>query len=195
MLVFQTAVYGWKFGLLSGRVHLGDKSMLLRKTGVKKTDIICAQWKSKTHLPAHFVLRDVRRKTIVLCIRGTLSPKDILTDLCCTAEDFGSHEEILRETADDSSYRIKYNYRGRAHQGMLESARGVAEATRKLIASELASKPDYDLVIVGHSLGKSCGTKAHQMLYVYIFLHIQHLLYCRRWCCCDFSDVMARDLP
>ena len=120
--------------------------MLLRKTGLKRHDIIHANWKSKTHLPAHFLVRDVTRKTIVLCIRGTLSPKDVLTDLCCTAEDFTSHEEEMRKT---TKYKTS-----RAHHGMLESARGVAEMTRKLIATELAAQTDYDLIIVGHSLGK-----------------------------------------
>ena len=36
---------------------------------------------------------------------------------------------------------------------MVEAAKGVAKATRKIIASELAADPTYDLVIVGHSLG------------------------------------------
>ena len=154
---YAHAVYGWKFGLLSGRLHLGDKAMLLRKTGVKRHHIIATNFKSKTHLPAYALVRDVKRKKIVLCIRGTLSPKDLLTDLCCTAEDFLTHEEEEREAMNESgadlfrSFRTKY--KARAHHGMLESARGVSRRTRKLIASELASKLDYDLVIVGHSLG------------------------------------------
>jgi hypothetical protein len=36
---------------------------------------------------------------------------------------------------------------------MLESAKGVANATRTIIASQLAENPTYKLVIVGHSLG------------------------------------------
>ncbi len=129
--------------------------MLLRKTGVKRSDIIHFFRRSQTHLPAHFIVRDVNRKTIVLCIRGTLSAKDLLTDLCCTAEDFVGQEEEMKETEDISKIKYTGVGRGRAHHGMLESARGVAGMTRKLIATELASKPDYNLVIVGHSLGKS----------------------------------------
>lgn len=121
--------------------------MLLRKTGLSRHDVIHASWKSKTHLPAHFLMRDVKRKTIVLCIRGTLSPKDVLTDLCCTAEDFS--DEI-----GEIDYFRSTKTQARAHHGMLESARGVAEITRKLISSELASRPEYDLIIVGHSLGE-----------------------------------------
>mmetsp|Transcript_12159 Transcript_12159/g.22780 ORF Transcript_12159/g.22780 Transcript_12159/m.22780 type:complete len:357 (-) Transcript_12159:83-1153(-) len=152
--------YGWKFGLLSGRLHFGDKAMLQRKTGVQKSQIICAQWKSKTHLPAHFLVRDLQRKTIVLCIRGTLSAKDILTDLCCTADEFLTHgqdgieEESLEPTPRDMiSYMIGSKRKAKAHHGMLQAARNVAKMTRKVISTELASNPEYNLVIVGHSLG------------------------------------------
>jgi hypothetical protein len=143
---FAHAAYGWKFGLLlSGKFHLGDRRMLLRKTGVKRHDIIVTNWRSKTHLPAYFLVRDVERKKIVLSIRGTCSPRDVLTDLCCSAEDF-----IVGE-GNGSTFRTKY--KARAHHGMLESARGVASKCRKLIATELAIHSGYELVLVGHSLG------------------------------------------
>lgn len=143
---FAHAAYGWKFGLLlSGKFHLGDSRMLMRKTGVKRHDIIVTNWRSKTHLPAYFLVRDVERKTIVLSIRGTCSPRDILTDLCCSAEDFFIGE--------DPKSTLRTRYKARAHHGMLESARGVASQCRKLIATELAMHPGYELVLVGHSLG------------------------------------------
>lgn len=150
--------YGWKFGLLSGRLHLGDKAMLQRKTGVQKSHIICAQWKSKTHLPAHFLVRDLQRKTIVLCIRGTLSPKDILTDLCCTADEFLTHEEDILEESESIPRDVIRNiirpkHKAKAHHGMLQAAKNVAKVTRKVISTELASNPEFNLVIVGHSLG------------------------------------------
>jgi Lipase (class 3). len=150
--------YGWKFGLLSGRLHLGDKAMLQRKTGVQKSHIICAQWKSKTHLPAHFLVRDLQRKTIVLCIRGTLSPKDILTDLCCTADEFLTHEEDILEESESIPRDVIRNiirpkHKAKAHHGMLQAAKNVAKVTRKVISTELASNPEFNLIIVGHSLG------------------------------------------
>ena len=90
-----------------------------------------------------------------------MTPKDILTDLCCTAEDFLTHDdaESVPQSTDNESigdnFRMTFRqkYKARAHQGMLEAARGVARRTRKVIASELAANPSYDLIIVGHSLG------------------------------------------
>ena len=52
--------------------------------------MVYAEWRSATHRPAFFIVRDVNRKNIVLSIRGTLNAKDILTDLCATAEGFGA---------------------------------------------------------------------------------------------------------
>ena len=48
---FAHAAYGWKMGLLSGKVHIGDLATLLQKTGIQKHHVIDTNWKSKTHLP------------------------------------------------------------------------------------------------------------------------------------------------
>jgi len=85
--------------------------------------------------------------------------KDVLTDLCCTAEDFLTHDDAETPKSNNdnvyfpSSSRESLKYKARAHLGMLAAARGVAKNARKIIASELASNPHYDLIIVGHSLG------------------------------------------
>jgi hypothetical protein len=46
-----------------------------------------------------FIVRDVNRTNIVLSIRGTLNAKDILTDLCATAEGFDA-EAPCKESKD-----------------------------------------------------------------------------------------------
>lgn len=51
-----------------------------------------------------------------------------------------------------TNVRSKYNYR--AHQGMVNAARGVSKMTYDLIKSELDKDPEYKLVLVGHSLGE-----------------------------------------
>ena len=54
--VFANAAYGWKFGLLSGRLHWGDLATVTRKTGVERENIIASSWKAGTHLPVSFRL-------------------------------------------------------------------------------------------------------------------------------------------
>jgi hypothetical protein len=102
-------------------------------------------------LKAYFIVRDVERKKIVLSIRGTLSARDVLTDLCCTAEEFLPHSGDVISTS--TTPNIETKFKARAHHGMLEAARGVSGATKEIITSELVEYPEYDLVIVGHSLG------------------------------------------
>lgn len=81
---------------------------------------------------------------------GTLSHRDVLTDLCCTAEEFSAK--------NDTPSGEKKEIQAKAHQGMLEAARKVSEQALSTIATQLAAHPDFKLVIVGHSLG--AGTAA-----------------------------------
>ena len=141
--VFANAAYGWKGGLaLSGRLHLGDLKTVLARTGVKEDQVIEANWRSRTHRPAYFIVREDSRKHIVLCIRGTLSTRDVLTDLCCTSESFNP---ITRK-----EHKVPI---ASAHNGMYEAAMSVSRHTRSTIESLMLQYPEYSLVIVGHSLG------------------------------------------
>jgi hypothetical protein len=82
----------------------------------------------------------------------------VLTDLCCTAEEYGG-------PTDDDPPSWTQRIRGGngkassagprfcAHHGMLEAAMTVALKVEDLIEEELAANPEYSLVLVGHSLG------------------------------------------
>jgi hypothetical protein len=136
--VYATAAYGWTMEVaFRGRLHMGNLRALLQKTGIQADDVVAAFWESKTHRPAYFIVRDKTHKKLVLAIRGTLSARDVLTDLCATAETF--------ETGCKRKHR--------AHHGMLEAARGVAKETEDVVNAELKANPDYSLVLVGHSMG------------------------------------------
>ena len=141
--------YGWKFHLAqSGKLQLGgDLKYLIKRTNIQPENILQTNWRAETHQPAFFVVLDTVKKNVVLCIRGTLLPRDILTDLCCHATDFYSNggKYLKRLNA--------WRDRGRAHYRMLESARRVAKMTEKIIREALILNPDYNLAIVGHSLG------------------------------------------
>lgn len=135
---YASAAYGWKMEVaFRGRLHMGNMQAMLKKTGVNADDVIDSEWESKTHRPAYFIVRDRKHKKIVLAIRGTLSARDVLTDLCAAAETF--------ETGCKGKHR--------AHHGMLEAAKRVADATGETVSAALDANPDYSLVLVGHSLG------------------------------------------
>lgn len=125
-------------------------------------------------IKAYFIVRDFKRKAIVLGIRGTLSPRDVLTDLCASSENFivedaledvdsigdiGYAGEVyasstLMTPAANNGRAVKPPLLvGRAHKGMLDAAKSVARMTATTITEELQSNPEFSLIIVGHSLG------------------------------------------
>jgi len=155
---FAVSAYGWKGRLaLGGRFHRGNVRALEARTGVSRRDIVDANWKGRTHRPAYFIVRDTERKSIVLSVRGTWSPRDLLTDLCAVAQEY----EVFRNaTQPDKGQRTRGSrkrtvdaIRPQAHQGMVQSAREIAHTTNATIFMEMQKHPDYSLVIVGHSLG------------------------------------------
>ena len=52
------AAYGWK-GVLAfcGRLHFGDNRALVKRTGIRKQDIILANWHSKVNRPVSYRLK------------------------------------------------------------------------------------------------------------------------------------------
>jgi len=156
-VVYAAAAYGWKMDLaFQRRFHLGDEHALLRKTGIQKEDIIKLNLKSKAHLPAYFLVRDHQRKTLVLCIRGTWSAHDVLTDLCCTAEEYQGPVGSTLSSSSSWSAAKDGERRFCAHKGMLEAAMAVAIEMEDIIEAELKANPDFSLVLVGHSMGGGC---------------------------------------
>ena len=151
---FAVSAYGWKGRLaLGGRFHRGNVRALEARTGVSRRDIIDANWKGRTHRPAYFIVRDVERKTIVLSVRGTWSPRDVLTDLCAVAQKYEIYQGNVLETKKGSKTKKGGRKQNFAHQGMVQSAREIAQMTNATIQAEMAQHSDYRLVIVGHSLG------------------------------------------
>jgi hypothetical protein len=155
---FASAAYGWKGFAFCGRLHPfgGNYRVLARSTGIDRQDIVTANWHSKANRPAYYIARDTKRKTIVLSIRGSLSPRDILTDLICSCENFFVEDDVeiggIFDVASNATTPPPLIL-GRAHKGMVDAARSIAGMTGKIISDELDANPDYALIIVGHSLG------------------------------------------
>ena len=151
---YAHAAYGWTLDLaLRWKVHFGGNNQaLVRMTGIHRDDIVKAEWNAKApHRPAYFIVRDHARRTIVLCIRGTWSVNDMLTNLYCTS----SSKDVFRQ----------WFYREiSCHSGMLEAAKAVYSDAESTIRHELLRNPAYALVLTGHSLGGGCAALLGKLL-------------------------------
>ena len=137
--------FGRAFGLSKPSVHSeprrpppsDDLDAIARQTGVDVDhDLIRCELRSAAFRPAYLLGANRRRRSLVLAVRGTWHPIDLLTDLDC-------RPVALAALGHD----------GHAHRGMLESARRLDALLREPVREALAARPGYSLVLTGHSLG------------------------------------------
>jgi Lipase (class 3) len=173
--VYANAAYGSMMDVaFGGGFHLRDNLQnLLLRTRTPKGDVVAVQRDARRH-PAYFLLRDRVRRRIVLCLRGTWTAHDVLNDLCCEADD-------LRVSDDKSPSSYYYLRRGssrqaRVHHGMLLAAKAIQEELEPVLEAELEERPDYSLVLAGHSMGGGVAALLGMMwehkfpgLFVYAF--------------------------
>ncbi|KAF9285191.1 hypothetical protein BGZ74_001544 [Mortierella antarctica] len=116
--------------------------------------------------PRYYLLDDVETKQIVLVLRGTKSLHDIMIDLTCDASDLWLDHD---STPTSSSFASGQNATGqdngqqrkkkpfKVHGGFLKAARTIASADtigiQEKIKAALEDRPDYSLLLIGHSLG------------------------------------------
>lgn len=102
------------------------------------------------NIPRHAVFLDHLTRSVVVCIRGTKSFHDVLTDLHFETIDFPIH------SSDVQSPRARGSVR--AHRGMAESALALYDSVRGAIETARTMKGgrfrDYEVVVTGHSLGR-----------------------------------------
>jgi hypothetical protein len=122
---------------------LRHEEILSTYAQIDKEDVLFSQPDSQQFLPVHAVCRDISRKAIVVCIRGTLSVFDCLTDL-------NAEYSVHVYTDPNSGEELA---KGFVHKGIMQGARNLSDALREPVREALEANPDYTLVIVGHSLG------------------------------------------
>ncbi|EDV28188.1 uncharacterized protein TRIADDRAFT_53544 [Trichoplax adhaerens] len=129
----------------SGTIIINDNccecnyAALKLQSGFDDEDIIVASYCNDLYELPFFVAYDHCKKKVILAIRGTMSLNDAITDLLAVPAELdipGYH---------DTS----------GHKGMCESAKVLKEKlkSQKLLEPAFNEHPDYDLIIVGHSLG------------------------------------------
>jgi uncharacterized membrane protein YgcG len=107
------------------------------KVGIAPNDVVASHWTADHMRPAYFLALDRASKTAVVCVRGTASLRDALTDLS------------LKVVPFMDSF---------AHLGVVQSAMALHNAVKLELKQALDGNKGYSVVVVGHSLG--AGTAA-----------------------------------
>ena len=104
-----------------------------KEMGIDPENIIFTMFEDEEDLCPKFILFiEHDMKCIVLAIRGTYCPKDVVMDMIC----------------DETPY-----LNGFAHMGILSGAQKVLTKADECLSSVLKEHPNYGLVVTGHSLG------------------------------------------
>ncbi|CAA0817536.1 Unknown protein [Striga hermonthica] len=119
--------------------------IFLESAGLSEAHVLLQKPKAGILKPAFTILRDEASKCFLLLIRGTHSIKDTLTAATGAVVPF--HHSVL----DDGG--ISNLVLGYAHCGMVAAARWIAKLSTPSLLKAIEQNPDYDVKIVGHSLG------------------------------------------
>ncbi len=131
--------------------------------GIPPNDVVymMAQERHELYAPAHFVALDHSNQQAIVAIQGSQSLHDVLMDLMCHSVEF------------QSVYDGEELFTGKVHGGFLKSAQMLASHLHKLVTETLVAHSNYELVIVGHSLGGGVATLL-ALLWTRIPLFVSH---------------------
>ncbi|TPX31248.1 hypothetical protein SmJEL517_g05384 [Synchytrium microbalum] len=110
----------------------------LPKTDKSHPDLLYISYHNDIFLSPFLVAVDRERRTLVIAIRGSMSISDIITDLVV--------ESVPLPGMEDNTF---------THGGMLSSAKRILNELQEqgVLGTMKRDYGDYDLVVVGHSLG------------------------------------------
>eukprot|EP01045_Picozoa_sp_COSAG04_P025596 COSAG04_NODE_3387_length_2865_cov_6.902497_1_plen_504_part_10 len=105
--------------------------------------LLSSDWSGGVFRPGHFVAYEPTHDWLVLAVRGTLRPDDLLTDACAAPCRFGG---------------------GFAHEGVSRAAHWVVAQATGVIAAALSTHPTARVVVTGHSMGGATATLVAALL-------------------------------
>jgi len=127
------------------------KRALLLVAGIPDADLVYAEFNNKLSTVPYCILLDHERSLVVLSVRGSLSLEDIVTDTL-----------VLPESLEEVGTKYGFDGRGQyCHAGVLACFENVIRDLEKhgwlerLLEEQY---PNYNLRIVGHSLGAGVCT-------------------------------------
>ncbi|KAL9691881.1 hypothetical protein QQ045_012308 [Rhodiola kirilowii] len=119
--------------------------VFLDSGGFSESDVLLQKPKAALLKPAFTILRDETSKCILLLIRGTHSIKDTLTAATGGVAPF--HHTVVNDGG------VSELVLGYARCGMVAAARWIAKLSSPVLLEALNEYPDFQIKIVGHSLG------------------------------------------
>ena len=130
-------------------VVVGDNCCSCYFAGIRQiadlddTDIVYVSLANDLYQSPFFVALDHDCASVVVSIRGTLSMKDVVTDLV-------AHPKPI-ELPDSPGFTV--------HKGMLQTAMWIHDKLlqERILEEAFRSAPEYSLIIAGHSLGSGCA--------------------------------------
>ncbi|XP_020584054.1 uncharacterized protein LOC110027105 isoform X2 [Phalaenopsis equestris] len=142
-----TAELTYLLNLLTLCWHFSKKPfpLFLEATGYSREDVLLQEPKAGILKPAFTILTDRDTKSILLLIRGTHSIRDTLT--AATGAIVPFHHTLVHKGG------VSDLVLGYAHCGMVAAARWIAKIANPCLTKALHDYPDYQLRVVGHSLG------------------------------------------
>lgn len=145
--------------------------------GVSAADIVIQTQQESVFQPGYILLIDHAKKDIVLSVRGTYSPHDVLTDLTCHHASCNEHFDLSKGAIPEETQTMPINAEVDtvtesnllindvfniietgddvhfAHEGFLQSALRLNSLLSSEISRLVECHPGYGLLICGHSLG------------------------------------------
>ncbi|XP_014521819.1 uncharacterized protein LOC106778372 [Vigna radiata var. radiata] len=115
--------------------------------GFIKGDVLLRKRRARILKPAFSVIRDKESKCLFVFIRGTRSIKDTLTDA------IGAPVSFNHFIYSDGELKRNNVISGHGHRGMVAAARWIKKHCTPKLLDELCQYPDFQVKIVGHSLG------------------------------------------
>jgi len=125
-------------------------NVFLEFGGYEQNDVLIKKSKARLLKPAFTVVRDRSSKCFLLFIRGAISVKERLT--AATGAEVPFHHVVVQEG------RVSNVVLGYSHCGMVAGARWIAKRAIPCLSKAVEQFPDYDIKIIGHSMGAGIAT-------------------------------------
>ncbi|KAL3683933.1 hypothetical protein R1sor_001955 [Riccia sorocarpa] len=131
---------------LAWGAYMKNPAALARVSMLREKNVIKFVTRASVLRPAYYIGVDIRYKLVVMCIRGTSTYHDLVTDLATYNENAG----ILDGQP--------------VHYGSYEAARWLHRHESPTLKCCLQEHKGFDLLILGHSLGGATATMLGMLL-------------------------------